>query len=363
MRSVKKNNASTTHAQSTEASFELSPTFTSRRNASSSPRKISLTGHRFKSCERSPCDLVATGVVRESSALHLQLEISMAVSFNEASVFGTSMHKRLIISIRSKLLLVMVCLVPLKGPESVRPLTGPSSVPHIPVHPPLSGRSRQFHRKWLCRHPFVVTCQFFGFASAKAEDRDPQPAAGRCFGSAGDAVTFTILQIQSRLGCNVVRRSAKELRWTGRTAALTNMWFIPLLTLKLSVEMMITMSPFNTHSIVDSPRSATHFRKASDYNDDIASKAKLPAREALPIKSHPPPQHFLSKLLALAQTALKNGRPDTDISEKVLCTATSPSMDTAATELAASVFVWFEPPIAFFVVAKESWRFAPRYQS
>ena len=96
-----KNNASTTHAQSTEASFELSSTFASRRNASSSPRKISLTGHRFKSCERSPCDFIATGVVRETFALRLQHKTSMAVLFNEDSVFGTSMHKRLVISIRS----------------------------------------------------------------------------------------------------------------------------------------------------------------------------------------------------------------------------------------------------------------------
>ena len=118
-----------------------------------------------------------------------------------------------------------------------------------------------------------------------------------------------MFQFQSRLSCHVVRCSAKELRWAGRTAALTKMWFIPcvvdkflyspLLTLNLSVEMMITMSPFNTHSIVDSPPSATHFRKASDYNDDIALKAKLPAREGLPVKSHPPLQHLLSKLLAL----------------------------------------------------------------
>ena len=82
---------------------------------------------------------------------------------------------------------------------------------------------------------------------------------------------FLMFQIQSRPGCDVVRCSAKELRWTGTTAALTKMWCIPsvqdkfpyspLLTLKLSVEMMITMSPFNTHSIVDSPRSATHFRQ------------------------------------------------------------------------------------------------------
>ena len=188
-------------------------------------------------------------------------------------------------------------------------MTGPSSVPHIPVLPPSSVRSRQFHRKWLCRHPFVVTCQLFGFASAKTEDRDPQPAARRGFGSAGDAGTFSMFQIQSRPGCNVVRCSAKERRWTGRTAALTKMWFIPsvvdkflyspLWTLKLSVEMMITMSPFNTRSIVDSPRSATHFRKASDYNGDIIFKAKLPAREALPVKSYPQLQHLLSKLLAL----------------------------------------------------------------
>ena len=40
--------------------------------------------------------------------------------------------------------------------------------------------------------------------------------------------------------------------------------------------MMITTSPINTQSIVDSPRSATHFRKAFDYNEDIAFKAKLP---------------------------------------------------------------------------------------
>ena len=223
-----------------------------------------------------------------------------------------------------------------------------SSVPHILVLPPSLCHSRPFHRKWLCWHPFVVTCQLFGFTGAKAKDRDPQPAARKCFGSAGIAGTFSTFQIQSCPGCNVVRCSAKELRWTGRTVALTKMWFIPSVVdkflycpvLKLSVEKRITASPFNTHSIVDSPRSASHFRRASDYNDDIAFKAKLPARETLPIKITSTTTTLLVKTVGIDLNCPENGTPVNDISENVLCTctpasgvpATSPSIDTAATD-------------------------------
>ena len=135
----------------------------------------------------------------------------------------------------------MVCLVPLKGRESVRPLAGASSVAHVPVLPPSSGRSRQFHRKWPCRHPFVMTCQLCDFASVKDEDRDPQPSARRCFASAAVAGNFSIFQFRSRLGCHVVRCPTQELRRTGRTVAVTKMSFIPSVVDKFLYSPVLTL--------------------------------------------------------------------------------------------------------------------------
>ena len=67
---------------------------------------------------------------------------------------------------------------------------------------------------------------------------------------------LSIFQIQSRPGCNVAQCPTQELHWSGRTAALTKMSFIPsvvdkflyspLFTLKLRAEMIITASPFTT---------------------------------------------------------------------------------------------------------------------
>ena len=290
-----------------------------------------------------------------SPSLHLQLKISMAVSFNKPSVCGTSMHKRLIISIRSKCL--WSCFI--WSQSKAEGVSGPQHVPRTShLHPYLLFRSRHVHRKWLS----ASIRQLCGFASAKAEHRDPQPAARRWSDSAGIAGTFSIYQFQSCLGCHVALCHVKNCRAASLaqiTSSLVDKFLGTLvMTLKLRAEMIITASPFTT-CIVGSPRSAAHLREAFNCNDDIAFTAKLPAREALPIKSHPPLPHFCWHWLELPR---KNRRPVNDVSEKILCTCTpgsgvsvtSPSIDTSAAELvAASVFVWFEPPIALFSLSAE----------
>ena len=68
-------------------------------------------------------------------ALFMFRKMSMAVSFNKPSVRGY-LHAQTIDHLHSfELPVVMFYLIPVESRECVRPLTCPSSVPHVPVPP------------------------------------------------------------------------------------------------------------------------------------------------------------------------------------------------------------------------------------